>query len=81
MNMFTKKRSKKISSKDDRIKHHFIHSREESYRLLNKYITTYGNSAFYYLSGTPSMLRETRKKLKARGIMRSQIITDPFFGY
>ncbi len=70
-----------IALADERIEIHQIHSKEESTRLLNKACMTYGNTAYYYLSGAPSMLRQTRKKLKDRGIVRSHIITDPFFGY
>lgn len=70
-----------ICKKDERIVSHFVYSKEESARLLKKAIMTYGNTAYYYISGAPSMLKATRKKLRARSIMKSHIITDPFFGY
>lgn len=70
-----------IAEKDKRITVHFLHSKEESTYLLHKAIMRYGNSAYYYISGTPDMIKSTRKILCSRSITRSHIITDPFYGY
>ena len=80
-NFLYKNTIEKIADKDQRIKTHFVQSKEESSRILKNAATEFGNKAYYYISGTPKMLSDTRKKLKAVSIKTSKIITDPFFGY
>lgn len=70
-----------IANNDERISVHFVHSKEESAHLLNKAIMTYGNSAYYYISGMPKMIKSTRNKLRNHSISCTHIITDPFYGY
>lgn len=70
-----------IGNKDPKIKLWFLHSRDELLKIVNKSITAYGPSAYYYLSGTPAMLKDLIRHLKSKGIPRKKIITDPFFGY
>jgi ferredoxin-NADP reductase len=72
---------KAIADKDPQIKASFIHHRDESSKLINKNISAYGPSAYYYISGTRPMIKSIITKLRSKGIPRRQIITDPFFGY
>jgi len=69
-----------IAENDPQIKAGFVHTREEVNKLINKNVTAYGPSAYYYISGQIPMIRSLIKKLRSKGIPRRQIITDPFFG-
>lgn len=40
-----------------------------------------GNKAYYYISGSPSMIKGLKKLLKEHGIKRSRVVSDPFVGY
>ena len=71
---------KAIADKDPQIKAGFVHTKEEVNKLINKNVTAYGPSAYYYISGKIPMIRSLIKKLRSKGIPRKQIITDPFFG-
>jgi len=70
-----------IAENDKHIKTHFVHTKEESIIILNKTVAEFGNKAYYYISGTPKMIKDTRKKLKSAKIKAARIITDPFYGY
>ena len=71
---------KAITDNDPQIKASFVYDKDESSRLINKNVTAYGPSAYYYISGKIPMIRSLIKKLRSKGIPRKQIITDPFFG-
>ena len=70
-----------IADNDPLIKAVFVHNRQDVHKQINKKVTEYGPSAYYYISGTRSLLKSLIKKLRSKGIPRRQIITDPFFGY
>lgn len=72
---------KAIADKDPQIKANFVSDKDESSKLINKNVTAFGPSAYYYISGTRPMIKSIIKKLRSKGIPRRQIITDPFFGY
>lgn len=55
-------------------------SSEEAQMMLKQYIKRFGNKAYYYVSGSPHMIRSIRKIIKSR-VKRSRIITDPYYGY
>jgi NAD(P)H-flavin reductase len=67
-----------IAEKDPRIDMYLIHNKEEVHRILNKKIMAYGNTAYYYISGSFSMIQDIRKKLRSKGISYRKIIIDPF---
>lgn len=67
-----------IVEKDPRIDMHLIQNKEEVHRILNKKIMAYGNTAYYYVSGSLSMIQDIRKKLRLKGISYRKIIIDPF---
>lgn len=48
---------------------------------IESFVQNHGNSAMYFLSGSPAMIMAVRKQLKSLGISRSNIVNDPFFGY
>lgn len=54
---------------------------EETLREITAAVQRHGNTARYYISGSPSMILSVRKDLRNQGIMRSHIIFDPFIGY
>lgn len=41
----------------------------------------YKSSAYYYISGSRTFIKEVKKQLKKTGIKSKRIINDPFFGY
>lgn len=40
-----------------------------------------GNSSFYYISGSPSMIKSVKSSLKEWGVKKRRMVSDPFFGY
>ena len=52
---------------------------DEVNTALDQQINAQGNSAHYFVSGSPGMIGAIRKTLKSKGIRH--IINDPFKGY
>jgi len=59
----------------------FVSSREEFKEAVTSVVTTYGQSAFYYVSGAPDVVRSIKKSLKGLGIQRKRIVSESFLGY
>lgn len=70
-----------LAKKSNDILVHFVTKREEFNQILDEQKRFYENDAYYFISGSPSMIKAIRKNLKNFGIKRKQILTDPFFGY
>ena len=59
----------------------YVNTLEETRAEIAKTSKKYGNKAFYYISGSPSMIKGVKKDIKKLGIKGKRIINDPFFGY
>ncbi|MDD4574418.1 MAG: FAD-dependent oxidoreductase [Sphaerochaeta sp.] len=59
----------------------FAMNRDEFRQAITAVALTHGNSAFYYVSGSPAVVRSTKNFLKGLGILRSRIISESFLGY
>lgn len=70
-----------IADKDEKITLQYTTKGDELRIELKKIIVAKGNSAFYYVSGSPKIMRTVIKQLKDEGIKGKRIINDPFFGY
>lgn len=70
-----------IASKDELIKLHLISSREDTKKIIQSLVDIYGNNAYYYISGSPKMVRASKKTIKSNKIRNKRIISDSFIGY
>lgn len=59
----------------------YVNTLEETKAEIAKTSKKLGNKAFYYISGSPSMIKGVKKDIKKLGIKGRRIINDPFFGY
>ncbi len=57
----------------------YTHTPEEVNAELDKLVAMYGNSASYFISGSPGMIGALRKACKEKGLRH--IVNDPFRGY
>jgi ferredoxin-NADP reductase len=63
--------------------YHIIYTKDifSTQDKIKEKISTYGNKAYYYISGSTKAIKATKKLLKSNGIKRKRMINDPFFGY
>ena len=54
---------------------------EETQSKLAELAVKYGNSAYYFTSGSPVVIDSTRIMLKEKGIRNKHIIDDTLKGY
>lgn len=71
----------KIADNNSNINVSFFTDRDILTNTIKEITLTYENSAYYYISGSPQMIKSTKETLKAFGIHRSRKVSDPFFGY
>lgn len=55
-------------------------SREETAVKLDELVNCYGNAAYYYNSGSPTVLRSVKKRYRETGIKKNRIISDLLLG-
>jgi ferredoxin-NADP reductase len=70
-----------IAERDANISIVYVHGKEDTQDAIKKAIREAGKNAYYYLSGTPGMITETKDLIKNNGISKKQIVTDEFKGY
>ena len=72
---------KGLQLKNKEINLTFVSNRDEFKEALTAVASTYGSSAYYYVSGPFDAIRSTRTLLKSLKVKGKRIIYDPFFGY
>lgn len=70
-----------IASKDQKIKISYANTKEETGEIINKTLEKTSSDTYYFLSGAPSMVKDTTENLRRAGISKSKIVTDSFRGY
>ncbi len=70
-----------IAQEDANITIHYTRSRDEAQAMIKNSSELYGQRGWYYISGTPSMIREVTNQLTSSSIPSKRIINDPFKGY
>lgn len=70
-----------IAAKYQRVNIVYTHTKAEVDEAINKTLDTTTKDTYFFLSGTPSMVKSTTTKLREFGILKSKIITDSFQGY
>ena len=53
--------------------------RHELSALINEYTTKYQNNGYYYISGTPDMIKWVTTSLKSNNVTSKNILNDPFW--
>lgn len=54
---------------------------EETKEAIKAARKRYQNSAYYYISGPPKVIKEVKNSLLAEGIEKKRMMNDPFMGY
>ncbi|HKL11943.1 MAG TPA: FAD-dependent oxidoreductase [Clostridia bacterium] len=72
---------KLIAEKDPRIKLNFMKGRDETREKIYEITKRFKSDAYYYVSGNPKMVKETKNLIKGEGIKGGRVINDPFYGY
>lgn len=72
---------KALEKQNSQMQLDFVQDREEFKEAVSTVTATYGDSAFYFTSGSPDVVRSTKKLLKGLGIPRRRIISESFMGY
>lgn len=70
-----------LAEKNSQMQLAFVSNREEFKEAVSALTSTYGESAFYFTSGSPDVVRSTKKFLKSLGIPGRRIISESFMGY
>ena len=70
-----------IAKKNPKIILHKTVTVDETKQKIEELATQYANSAYYYNSGSPSVLKSIKLQLKGKGIKGKRIIDDSFLGY
>ena len=60
---------------------HKTRNPEETQKKLAELAKKYDNTAYYYVSGAPTVLQPTIDLLKSKGVKKKRIISDTFEGY
>jgi len=60
---------------------HYVQTIEETQKAYTHAAKTYGNKAYYYISGNKVSIDAISSVLKKLGIKKSRLIFDPFLGY
>jgi NAD(P)H-flavin reductase len=69
------------SENNDFVKIKYLTERGELSDELAAYLNEFGNDSYYFISGSPQMVKELKNYLKSKGISRKNIKSDVFFGY
>eukprot|EP00768_Dysnectes_brevis_P001557 gnl/Dysnectes_brevis/1413_a1596_1753.p1 GENE.gnl/Dysnectes_brevis/1413_a1596_1753~~gnl/Dysnectes_brevis/1413_a1596_1753.p1 ORF type:complete len:236 (+),score=36.39 gnl/Dysnectes_brevis/1413_a1596_1753:170-877(+) len=69
------------AARDPLITVEYIAGREAMAAAATREAQRYGNGAFYYISGAPSMIEAVQAQLVAQGVKKRRILHDPFKGY
>jgi NAD(P)H-flavin reductase len=72
---------KDIVDKDRNINLYLTKNTEETQKIITDMAIKNGDETYYYVSGSPKVIRSVKKLLKSETVRGSQIINDPFFGY
>lgn len=59
----------------------FTSSKEQTIQTYSALAQVHGNDAYYFLSGKPQIIEQTKKELKKLGIANNRILNDPYKGY
>lgn len=59
----------------------FTKTKEETHSVLESFVKTYGNKAYYYNSGPKSVTESNIKLLRSLKVKKSHIINNLFLGY
>lgn len=70
-----------IMKNNTKVTIHYTTGRHELSTLINQYSTQYQNSGYYYISGTPDMIKWVTKSLKSNNVKSNRLLNDPFYGY
>jgi ferredoxin-NADP reductase len=70
-----------IADKNANINLVYLHTKEELSATVQAYANQIGNQAYYFVSGSPGMIKSVQQMLKAKNVNRSRIINDSFRGY
>jgi NAD(P)H-flavin reductase len=71
----------KIADSNNVIEVSYFSDKDILMNNIKEITSTYGNDAYYYISGSPTMIKGIKKSLKSFGIKRNRQVSDPFFGY
>lgn len=69
-----------IAVNNPKINLYKLSSKEETTAQLEKLAQHYGNSAYYYNSGAPAVLKSVKEQYIKNGIHKKRIIADAFMG-
>lgn len=69
-----------ITQNNSMIHLHKMTSREETTAKLDELAAEYGDAAYYFNSGSPSVLKSVKKRYREKGISKKRIVSDTFFG-
>ncbi len=72
---------KALEKKNSRMQFSFVSNREEFKEAVSALTASYGEGAYYCTSGSPDVVRSTKKLLKVLGIPRRRIFSESFLGY
>lgn len=70
-----------LEKTNSQIKLAFVQNKEEFRGLVTSLISIYGQTAFYYVSCAPNVVKAIIKSLKEQGIQRNRIVRESFLGY
>lgn len=70
----------KIVQNNPMIHLHKMTSREETTAKLDELALKYGDTAYYFNSGSPAVLKFVKKRYREKGISKKRIVSDTFFG-
>lgn len=60
---------------------HYVQTIDETKEAYTAAAKTYGNKAYYYISGNIASIDAISSQLKALGIKKSRLVFDLFLGY
>jgi len=72
---------KELQKENDQIKLTYVAHREEFKEAIKAVAVQYGQSAYYYMAGSPAAVSATKALLNAQGIKRNRRIHESFQGY
>lgn len=70
-----------IAQANPKIRLEYTNHRDETKAKLTELAKKYGNDAYYYTSGSGSVIKSTRSLLKELGIAKANMLNDHFEGY
>ncbi len=72
---------KAIVEKNPSMSLYLVSSREGVEERLTILVKEYGNQAYYYMSGSPSVIDSVAKLLRSKGVSTNRLIEDSMRGY